>query len=193
MPTYRAIPDSEIAVDSALTQTTMQALKDNIEAVFEGDDTSPPIQMAAITRTTPTEGNNIILQLSELIGADDTSFLGFKVRLGGTYRITVESRLGDTPVQSDADRLGGNTLDITVQKINSGGTSTLFTHSDSVFTGGGHGSTVAVTTSDQTLAADDHVNLALDSGGDFPMGEVILTVSIDDDSAFWGAEVYGVL
>ena len=48
MTTYRAISDTEIAVDAPLTQQLMQALKDNEIAVREGDATAPRIDHRAI-------------------------------------------------------------------------------------------------------------------------------------------------
>lgn len=47
MTTYRAISDTEVAVDAPLTQQLMQALKDNTEAMFEGDATAPSISSQA--------------------------------------------------------------------------------------------------------------------------------------------------
>ena len=55
MTTYRAISDTEVAVDAPLTQQLMQALKDNEVAVREGDATAPRIDHRAIVE--PTVGN----------------------------------------------------------------------------------------------------------------------------------------
>lgn len=48
MTTYRAISDTEVAVDAPLTQQLMQALKDNEIAVREGDASAPRIDHRAI-------------------------------------------------------------------------------------------------------------------------------------------------
>ena len=47
MTTYRAISDTEVAVDAPLTQQLLQALKDNQLAIGEGASGAPRIQNAA--------------------------------------------------------------------------------------------------------------------------------------------------
>lgn len=53
MTTYRAISDTEVAVDAPLTQQLLQALKDNVLAIQEGDSSasSARIQNAAFAFT----------------------------------------------------------------------------------------------------------------------------------------------
>ena len=192
MTTYRSIPDAEITVGSPVQNTTMQSLKDNVDAVFEGDDTSPPIQMAAITRTTPTAGDNIILELHENIGGDDTSILGFGVRTDGIYRIKIETKLAEHAVDSNSNTISSNHMSLTIEKIAiSGIKSTLFTHTDG--TSSPSGPVVHTTVSDEDLDAGEKVNIIADMTGVYPLGNIIMTVSVDDSDAMWGAEVYGIL
>jgi len=195
MPTYRTIPDDELTVGNALKQTTMQSLKDNIDALFQGDDTSPPILMAALVRETPTAGNHCILSIAEVYTGDDDTFIQFKVRVTGTYRMRLELRFGDVPNQDSADGvIESNAVSINVNRTNSGGvTDLLFNLSKTTDTDGGHQEAYAETTSDQSLNAGDTVTLVLDSSGNFPLGSVNLCVAIDDSKAITGAAVYALM
>jgi len=198
MPTYREILNSEVAVGSVIDQATMQTLKDNTEAVFQGDVTAPPIQMAALHRATPTSGNNLILQVSEVYTVDNTSLLGFKVRLAGTYRIRIRSRMGDTTGQSSEDgAMMTNNLTCTVKKTTAGGsTTTLFTHTSNLATHTGNQDSIRESDNDVTLAVGDHVNLdcnTANGANDFPNGTITLEVAVDDHDAMWGAAVYAVM
>ena len=119
MTTYRDIPDTEIAVNSALTQTTMQSLKDNIDTVFQGGDLAPQILPAALARATgsgTSAANNIIMQLFEVFTVDNASLLGFKVRVAGTYRVNLEVRLADSPASSESGALQQNEVVAKIQK-----------------------------------------------------------------------------
>ncbi len=193
MTTYRDILDSEIAVGSGLTQTTMQSLKDNIDTVFQGGDLAPQILPAALARATgsgTSAANNIIMQLFEVFTVDNASLLGFKVRVAGTYRVNLEVRLADSPAQSASGALQQNEV---VAKIQKNG-SDEHTLSRSVDTTNANNDTFTEITHDMTLAVDDHINIHVDvtsARGDG--GNMILTVCVDDHDAMYGVNVYGVL
>jgi len=194
MPTYREILDSEVAVGSVIDQATMQTLKDNTEAIFQGDETAPPIQMAALQRGTPTAGFRLILQVTEVYTVDNASLLGFKVRLAGEYRIRIRSRMGDATVQSEDGAMATNNLTATVQKTTTGGTtSTLFSHASNLNTETGNANIIRESEHDITLAVGDHVNINCDSSGAQPAGTITLEVGVDDIDAIWGAAVYAVM
>lgn len=54
MATYTAITDAEIDQDSPITQTLMTKYRDNLTAVYEGDDTAPRILSPALGLTYKT-------------------------------------------------------------------------------------------------------------------------------------------
>lgn len=94
MTTYRAISDTEVAVDAPLTQQLMQALKDNEVAVREGDATAPRIDHRAIVEPvvgdfrvfggTDTKGN---LEISN--ANSDTTGQTHTILRTGTYRFHI--------------------------------------------------------------------------------------------------------
>ena len=112
MPTYRNITDNEVAVGLPVTQQLIQTMRDNIEAIFQGDATAPEVQWQALSRSgTPAAGNALILQITTELNADDTSVFGFGVRKTGTYRVRFEQRVADTPdTDSDDGVLQTNTF-----------------------------------------------------------------------------------
>jgi len=90
MTTYRAISDTEVAVDAPLTQQLMQALKDNVAATAEGSSGAPRIEHVALQGCdgTPAAGNYVINHgniFTEYSGADDE--LRFQFRKSGVYRV----------------------------------------------------------------------------------------------------------
>ena len=81
MTTYRAISDTEVAVDAPLTQQLMQALKDNVAATIEH------VALQGCDGT-PAAGNYVINHgniFTEYDGVDDE--LRFKFRKSGVYRV----------------------------------------------------------------------------------------------------------
>ena len=193
MTTYRDIPDSEIAVNSALSQTTMQSLKDNIDTVFEGGELAPQILPAALARATgsgTSSANNIVLQLTDVFSTDDSTFMGFKVRVAGNYRVTLEVRLADSPRQSSDGALEDNAVAATIQK--NGVNQHTLNHAIDV--DNANNNTFSEITNDMSLAVNDHINIVVDvtsNHGDG--GNLTLTVCVDDDDAMYGVNVYGVL
>jgi hypothetical protein len=90
MTTYRAISDTEVAVDAPLTQQLMQALKDNVVATAEGSSGAPRVEHVALQGCdgTPAAGNYVINFgniFSEYSGFDDE--LRFMFRKSGVYRV----------------------------------------------------------------------------------------------------------
>ena len=55
MTTYRGISDTEVAVDAPITQQLMQALKDNMTAIREGDASAPDLSW--LVHPNPVAGN----------------------------------------------------------------------------------------------------------------------------------------
>jgi len=91
MTTYRNVNDTEVAVDAPLTQQLMQALKDNVLAIAEGDDTASSVRVnpKAITKTIAA-GDFTIFRLTgkQNTQSDDTNItIKFKFRIGGTVRV----------------------------------------------------------------------------------------------------------
>ena len=87
MTTFRAINDTEIAVDAPLTQQLMQALRDNLLAIQEGDATAPQIAVP-----NATVGNKIVAVTRvhmRSAGETQKNFIGIPIgiRRTGTYRV----------------------------------------------------------------------------------------------------------
>lgn len=91
MTTYRNVNDTEVAVDAPITQQLMQALKDNVLAIQEGDSTASTVRInpKALTKTIAA-GNFSILRIG---GKQNTqteitsTTIKWKFRIGGTVRI----------------------------------------------------------------------------------------------------------
>jgi len=102
MTTYRAISDTEVAVDAPLTQQLMQALKDNDTATAEGSSGAPRIQHVALEGcdTTPVAGNVIIAETSAMLLASKSPAIKIIIRVTGEYKLAWEcynfSQVGDT-------------------------------------------------------------------------------------------------
>ena len=60
MPSYRNINDTEVAVDAPITQQLMQALKDNILAISEGDSAAGTPRIFAEAFEPVTVGNQMV-------------------------------------------------------------------------------------------------------------------------------------
>lgn len=91
MTTYRNVNDTEVAVDAPITQQLMQALKDNVLAIQEGDSTASSVRInpKALTKTIAA-GDFTILRLvgKQNTQADQTHItIKFKFRIGGTVKI----------------------------------------------------------------------------------------------------------
>ena len=87
MSTFRNINDTEVAVDAPITQQLMQALKDNVLAIQEGD-LSAPLQQYP----TPTAGENPVATLScqfdSLEGAArDQVFGPIRINKAGVFKV----------------------------------------------------------------------------------------------------------
>ena len=123
MTTYRAILDTEVAVDAPSTQQLMQALKDNGKAINQAASGAPKIQIVALdesindgsavtlnnyfptnTERTDIGSDNLVTsiefyngELSLTGGTNNTlSSLGYTFRRAGTYNLSVVAGAWDT-------------------------------------------------------------------------------------------------
>ena len=71
MTTYRGISDTEVAVDAPITQQLMQALKDNLTAIREGDSSAPDLSW--VVHPNPTAGNTRIYGGESINGKTEVS------------------------------------------------------------------------------------------------------------------------
>lgn len=71
MTTYRAISDTEVAVDAPITQQLMQALKDNIHAIRQGDSSAPDLSW--VVHPNPVAGNMRIYGGTSTYGVSEVS------------------------------------------------------------------------------------------------------------------------
>ncbi|MDA8977540.1 hypothetical protein N9F71_00805 [bacterium] len=103
MTTYRGISDTEVAVDAPITQQLMQALKDNMTAIREGDDSAP--RLSYVVHPNPVAGNMRIYGgtatygVTEVSGATTDTFgpEHTMLRTGDfRFRITISKTSGDT-------------------------------------------------------------------------------------------------
>ena len=120
MTTYREINDTEVAVDAPLTQQLMQALKDNILAIQEGDATASNVRVTpqALTKTI-SQGDFTLLRIVGHQNFDGTTTkrtIKFKARMAGQIKIQ------GTVKYVDAGGVGGDDLTFKVIKETSGGT-----------------------------------------------------------------------
>ncbi len=136
MTTYRAIGDSEVAVDAPITQQLVQALRDNILAVQEGDSTAPVVTLPA-----PTAGNNIVAMdvVNYSYNSARREFFSepIFVRRAGTYRVFIIGKL-------NTDRTGNSFFDL--NKLSEGNffdrDSTDIALNDSIHVDGGNAALV---------------------------------------------------
>ena len=95
MTTFRAIGDSEVAVDAPITQQLVQALRDNILSVQEGDSSAPVIALPEATA-----GNNIVAMdvVNYTYDAARREFISepIFVRRAGTYRVFIIGKLSSS-------------------------------------------------------------------------------------------------
>ena len=185
MTTYRAISDTEVAVDAPLTQQLMQALKDNVLAIQEGDSTASGVRVALAAlqsyETTPTAGDVQIGQFSiggehgSLLDGDDLE-VDFVIRVAGVYSLKFRGMSGSGTaghscvfkIQKKPD--GGSFSDLATNTINSAGG--------------------AVTRdTDQTLAVGDTIRFSFVASGSIS-GSMYGGISVGDTNAIPGVQVY---
>ena len=186
MTTYRAISDTEVAVDAPLTQQLMQALKDNILAIQEGDATASGVRVALAAlqsyETTPTAGDVQIAQFSiggehdgGVLDGDDLE-VDFVIRVAGDYSLKFRGMSGSGS--------GANNCVFKIQKKPDGGSFSDLT-SDTVNSLCG-----AVTRdTDQTLAVGDTIRFSLNAGNGVS-GSMYGGISVGDTNAIPGVQVY---
>ena len=187
MTTYRNINDTEVAVDAPLTQQLMQALKDNVLAIQEGDSTAPKLQLVLNeSHTAPTAGDNVILgiDLSTLTRGEDFTAT-VKFRIAGTYR--VRTRVAAIEDNGNSDN-GTNTLEKSTNDGSSYSTvRTLNTDGMESATGSDD---VTFTSSEITSGARLRINITAQSNVAIS-GEILIAVA--DNNAPYGLHARRIL
>jgi hypothetical protein len=106
MTTYREINNTEVAVDAPLTQQLMQALKDNVIAIAEGDDTASTVRITPKALTdTISQGDFTLLRIvghqntqDSGSGTDTHRTIKFRARMNG--QIKIQGRVKYTDIGS---------------------------------------------------------------------------------------------
>ncbi len=103
MSTFKSISDTNVASGAAISQSTMQALKDNISATFEGNLTAPQIKPQAFDThqsdgqpdANDAEANYIIASVT---GHTNTTknVCRIDIRSTGNYLLCYDARLGES-------------------------------------------------------------------------------------------------
>ena len=187
MTTFRNINDTEVAVDAPLTQQLMQALKDNVLSIQEGDSTAPRLQLVLNeSHTTPTAGDNVILgiDLSTLTQGEDFTAT-IKFRIAGTYR--VRTRLACLSDSGNSDN-GTNTLE---KSTNDGtGYSTVRTLNTDGRESATGSDDVTFSSSEITSGARLRINITAQSNVSVS-GEILIAVA--DNNAPYGLHARRIL
>jgi hypothetical protein len=180
MTTYRAISDTEVAVDAPLTQQLMQALKDNVVATAEGSSGAPRVEHVALQGCdgTPAAGNYVInhgMVFAEQQGHDDE--LLFKFRKAGVYKVGIHAS-AQTGVGSNQDVV------VNIYKsTDSGGSYGSSLHS---FTLDASGTNQIDNDYDITFAAGDWVKIrATTTTGILALA---VNISVADENAIFGVD-----
>tara|TARA_R110000822_G_scaffold65551_1_gene160394 strand:- start:1593 stop:2150 length:558 start_codon:yes stop_codon:yes gene_type:complete len=152
MTTYRAISDTEVAVDAPITQQLMQALKDNIHAIRQGDSSAPDLSW--VIHPNPVAGNMRIYGGTETYGVAEV----------------VDATADTFGPNHTMLRTGEFRFRITISKTSSGGVcrAVLYKNGSIISTGGSIGSTnLATYTHDQAFEYGDVWKVKMDetSGG----------------------------
>ena len=136
MTTYRAISDTEVAVDAPITQQLMQALKDNLNAIREGDSSAP--RLSYLVHPNPVAGNMRIYGgtgtngIAEISGVTSDAYGPTHTMLRtGTFRFRVVCSKSGSSGSAKAYLYKGGTLVGTGGVI--GGSSTITNTFDVAF------------------------------------------------------------
>lgn len=109
---YRAVDESEIAIDAPITNSLVTAIRDNLEAIRTGDSTAPRttagnpssdsvLSIDIFKRDTPSPGVYCIWQASAVADQDDTDAIQVVIKTAGQYRYRINARCGTS------ERTGG--------------------------------------------------------------------------------------
>ncbi len=181
MPTYRPIIETEVAVDAPLTQQLMQALKDNVLAIQEGDATASAVRITPQALTPPINvGDYRIGVYSGSYGGDsNTTITKLRFRLGGTFRFS------GTHTHTDGGGIGGDDGSLTIRKYDASGNfvENLYNRSDS---GGTSTYTISFET---TIAAggsiDAYLTAETRSSTSFSVGIGVDSLNVLGEAVFY--------
>ena len=131
MPTFTSIADSDLEAGDPITQSLMQAIKNNQEAIFKGDPTAPQIKLNAFDThqgdgepDADTSSANYII--ASVTGHTNTSenICRIDIRNDGNYLLCYDARQGEnTFVGSSSGNITNAHADFVLQKAASGSTS----------------------------------------------------------------------
>lgn len=129
MATYRNIASSEVAIDAPLTQQLMQALKDNVLAIAEGDATASAVRITpqALTPALLAGDNQITIVEASYGGSSTLTTQKTRFRIGGTFRFKI------TYVHTDQGGIGNDDGSVTIRKYDAAGNfvENIYSQSDS--------------------------------------------------------------
>ncbi len=204
MATFKTIADADIASGAALSQSLMQALKDNITACFEGDITSPQLQpdgLGAAT-TNSDRASNPHFCIASTTGnavADNNSLLEFRVRKTGSYWLNYVARMGEVNKDSGGGvTLNEATINIRYQKASSGSSSfsdiadTTQTLNIPNNSDAGNTNNVAIS-KEISLTAGDQIRIKVDETAGLSQLRMTAKVYILGEGSFFSANAIGVM
>ncbi len=201
MSTYREIPDAEIAVGQPIDQALIQTLKENIDAQFDGEVTSPQISPLALARSAPVAGGRMIYQLTRLHESDNTTLMRIFFRVAGTYRVRLESHNLDSfssdsedgaALTNDAGRSNDYSGRLDKIAASDGSSTRIGTLTNNVSPGNSNSSnTHAELDVDHTFAVGDELQVDIDVGGAAPVGHTTIKIATGDYDGLFGVNVYG--
>jgi len=171
MTTYREINDTEVAVDAPLTQQLMQALKDNVLAIQEGDSTASNVRInpKALTKTINV-GDFTILRIGGLQSTQSTQThrtIKFKFRIGGSVRVRARFEYIDNGSYDNSS------WSVVKTASSDGSTSNIISGSDN------SGSQNHDFNATGTFLADDSIHISIDTQEDASI-KFHLSIGCDD-------------
>ena len=127
MATFKTIADTDLASGAAISQSTMQALKDNITACFEGDVSSPQLLPSALGSATSDIGEENHFCVASITGhavAGNDHLLQIDIRKTGSYILHYVARINEiNPNESGDGNVFNTSYTYKLQKASSGSSS----------------------------------------------------------------------
>ncbi len=194
---YIEIDDSEIAIDAPITNNLITKLRDNLDAIKNGDSSAPQttthgktsiINRDVLKRSTPTAGTYIIWHSQSSADGDDSSVLSCYVDTAGEYKIEVNARHGQT--ENTGDQLPLNhtgTVSLRVTDHSDDTTTVLQTDTINRFEAANYSIDRNFATADQTIF------LKVEANGDRMRMVFSLSIGVADSDTMYGIDVRGNL